>query len=97
MATLLEAARESGPRRRRRNQGDPAAASAASGDIQRTDLQSLLDDWPAAQHTPTSRYIFAAKGDKVWQRARSCRVRGDRGRGRPCGRDSSMLCALGRR
>ena len=44
------------------------AASAASGDIQ-ADLQALRDD--VARLAQQIADIFAAKGSKVWQRARS--------------------------
>src|SRR6266853_273156 len=68
MANLSDAARESVRDARDAIKESGKAASAASGDIQ-ADLQALRDD--VARLAQQIADIFAAKGDKVWQRARS--------------------------
>jgi ElaB/YqjD/DUF883 family membrane-anchored ribosome-binding protein len=68
MANLSDAAKETVRDARDAIKESGKAASAASGDIQ-ADLQALRDD--VARLAQQIADIFAAKGDKVWQRARS--------------------------
>jgi ElaB/YqjD/DUF883 family membrane-anchored ribosome-binding protein len=68
MANLSDAAKETVRDARDAIKESGKAASAASGDIQ-ADLQALRDD--VARLTQQIADIFAAKGDKVWRRARS--------------------------
>ena len=68
MANLSETAKETVRDARDAIKESGQAASAASGDIQ-ADLQALRDD--VARLAQQIADIFAAKGDKVWQRARS--------------------------
>jgi ElaB/YqjD/DUF883 family membrane-anchored ribosome-binding protein len=68
MANLSDAAKEAVRDARDAIKESGKAASAASGDIQ-ADLQALRDD--VARLAQQIADIFAAKGDKVWRRARS--------------------------
>jgi ElaB/YqjD/DUF883 family membrane-anchored ribosome-binding protein len=68
MANLSDAAKETVRDARDAIKESGKAASAASGDIQ-ADLQALRDD--VARLAQQIADIFAAKGDKAWQRARS--------------------------
>jgi ElaB/YqjD/DUF883 family membrane-anchored ribosome-binding protein len=68
MSSLSNAAKESVQDARDAIRESGAAAAGASGDIQ-ADLKALRED--LARLTEQIADIFAAKGDRVWQRARA--------------------------
>jgi ElaB/YqjD/DUF883 family membrane-anchored ribosome-binding protein len=68
MSKLSDAAKETVQDAREAIKESGKAASAASGDIQ-ADLQALRDD--VARLAQQIADIFAARGGKVWQRARA--------------------------